>query len=108
MPKVIGFDPEDLGFGGMINYSGSDNNIVLDDVRDGNYPTLSSGNRFIRMDIVNNVSPNYLEVRDLHYLVGNTEYPTVAMTGNSLPVPLVASASSTHSPLYLFATIFCV
>ena len=97
MPKVIGFDPVDLGFGGMINYSGSDNSIVLDDVKDGNYPTLSSGNRFIRMDIVNNVSPNYLEVMDLHYLVGNREYPTVAMSGNSLPVPYVASASSIHS-----------
>lgn len=38
MAKVIGFDPVDLGFGGMINYSGSDNNKVLDDVKDGDYP----------------------------------------------------------------------
>ena len=40
MPKVIGYDPVDLGFGGMINYSGADNNKVLDDVKDGDYPTL--------------------------------------------------------------------
>ncbi len=99
MPKVIGFDPVDLGFGGMINYSGSDNNKVLDDVKDGEYP-LSSGSRFIRMDIVNNVSPNYLEVMDLHYLVNNIEYPTVAMSGHSLPVPYAASASSTHSGIF--------
>ena len=42
MPKVIGYDPVDLGFGGMINYSGADNNKVLDDVKDGDYPTLAT------------------------------------------------------------------
>ena len=41
MPKVIGYDPVDLGYGGMINYSGADNNKVLDDVKDGDYPTLT-------------------------------------------------------------------
>ena len=40
MPKVIGYDPVDLGFGGMINYSGADNNKVLDDVKDGDYPLI--------------------------------------------------------------------
>jgi hypothetical protein len=39
MPKVIGYDPVDLGYGGMINYAGIDNNVVLDEVKDGNYPT---------------------------------------------------------------------
>ena len=40
MPKVIGFNPVDLGFGGMINYSGSNNNKVLADVKGGSYPKL--------------------------------------------------------------------
>lgn len=40
MAKVIGFNPVDLGYGGMKNYSGSDNNKILDDVEDGNYPIL--------------------------------------------------------------------
>jgi len=40
MPKVIGYDPVDLGFGGMINYAGIDNNVVLDDVKDGDYPIV--------------------------------------------------------------------
>ena len=40
MAKVIGFNPVDLGYGGMKNYSGSDNNKVLDDVKDGNYPIV--------------------------------------------------------------------
>ena len=43
MPKVIGYDPVDLGYGGMINYSGADNNKVLDDVKDGDYPTVVVG-----------------------------------------------------------------
>ena len=41
MAKVIGYDPVDLGYGGMVNYSGSDNNKVLDDVKDGNYPSIA-------------------------------------------------------------------
>jgi hypothetical protein len=40
MPKVIGFDPVDLGFGGMTNYSGPDNNKVLAKVKGGSYPRL--------------------------------------------------------------------
>ena len=30
MAKVIGFNPVDLGYGGMKNYSGSDNNKILE------------------------------------------------------------------------------
>ena len=41
MAKVIGYDPVDLGYGGMVNYSGADNNKVLDDVKDGNYPSIT-------------------------------------------------------------------
>jgi len=40
MAKVIGFNPVDLGYGGMKNYSGSDNNKILDDVRDGDFPMV--------------------------------------------------------------------
>ena len=43
MPKVIGFDPVDLGFGGMINYSGKNNNKVLAKVKSGSYPKLLQG-----------------------------------------------------------------
>ena len=43
MPKVIGYDPVDLGFGGIINYAGIDNNVVLDNVKDGDYPTVVAG-----------------------------------------------------------------
>jgi len=43
MPRVIGYDPVDLGFGGIINYAGIDNNVVLDDVKDGDYPTVVAG-----------------------------------------------------------------
>ena len=46
MPKVIGFNPVDLGYGGMKNYSGSDNNKILDDVEDGNYPTIVAGDPY--------------------------------------------------------------
>ena len=46
MAKVIGFNPVDLGYGGMKNYSGSDNNKVLDDVKDGNYPTIVVGDPY--------------------------------------------------------------
>ena len=44
MPKVIGFDPVDLGFGGMINYSGKNNNKVLAKVKGGSYPKLGTPN----------------------------------------------------------------
>jgi len=102
MPKVIGFDPVDLGFGGMINYSGSDNNKVLDDVRDGDYPTLfvPESFRYLRLEIV---TGSYFELTDLRFIASLTRYPTVNMTTNSAPSPLVASASSTHlggSPTY--------
>ena len=40
MPKVIGFNPVDLGFGGMINYSGKNNNKVLAKVKGGSYPKV--------------------------------------------------------------------
>jgi hypothetical protein len=40
MPKVIGFDPVNLGFGGMINYSGPNNNKVLAKVKGGSYPKI--------------------------------------------------------------------
>ena len=59
MPKVIGFDPVDLGFGGMINYSGSDNNIVLDDIRDGNYPTMAiSGMNLVAAQLTRTAADN--------------------------------------------------
>jgi hypothetical protein len=46
MPKVIGFNPVDLGYGGMKNYSGSDNNKILDDVKDGDYPLAPTGDPY--------------------------------------------------------------
>ena len=101
MPKVIGFDPVDLGFGGMINYSGSDNNKVLDDVKDGNYPTLyvPESFRYIRLEIV---TGSYFEVKNLRFIASLTRYPTVNMTSNTLPSPLVASASSVHLSMAQF------
>ena len=93
MPKVIGFDPVDLGFGGMINYSGSDNNKVLDDVKDRDYPTILQSFRYLRLEIV---VASYVEVNDLRFITGLTRYPTVNMTSNTAPSPLVASASDVH------------
>ena len=93
MPKVIGFDPVDLGFGGMKNYSGSDNNIVLADVKDGDYPTILQSFRYLRLEI--DVT-SYVEVNDLRFITGITRYPTVNMTSNTAPSPLVASASDVH------------
>jgi hypothetical protein len=99
MPKVIGFDPVDLGYGGMINYSGSDNNKVLDDVKDGDYPTPGNSFRYIRLEIV---TGSYFEVKNLRFIASLTRYPTVNMTSNTEPSPLVASASSTHLSMAQF------
>ena len=65
MPKVIGYDPVDLGYGGMINYSGADNNKVLDDVKDGNYPAISTDPNYGNVISLMKFEDNYTDDKGL-------------------------------------------
>jgi len=97
MPKVIGYDPVDLGYGGMINYSGSDNNKVLDDVKDGDYPRIpgeaGTAYRYLRWS---SLTSTYLQLLDLRFNDGVTPYPS-NMTSDTSPSPLIASADTYYS-----------
>ena len=65
MAKVIGFDPVDLGYGGMVNYSGIDNNVVLDEVKDGNYPTITTDANWSNVISLMKFEDNYTDDKGL-------------------------------------------
>ena len=65
MAKVIGFDPVDLGYGGMVNYSGADNNKVLDDVKDGDYPAVNSDANWSNVISLMKFEDNYTDDKGL-------------------------------------------
>ena len=65
MPKVIGYDPVDLGYGGMINYSSSDNNKVLDDVKDGDYPSINTDANWSNVISLMKFEDNYTDDKGL-------------------------------------------
>ncbi len=64
---------------------------------DGNGSTPAvSGYRYLRLNMT--AAPNgYPVIADLYWTVGTTDYPTVDMTSNNAPSPLVASASSEYA-----------
>lgn len=59
--------------------------------------TTSTPYRYLRFVVLANGSGSYAEIPELRYLVGATAYPTVNMTNNTSPSPLVASASSYYT-----------
>jgi hypothetical protein len=56
-----------------------------------------TGYRYLRTTVLTNNDGSYAEMQELRYLVGSTAYPTVNMTSNTTPAPLVSSASSSYS-----------
>jgi len=50
--------------------------------------------RYLRIDVSVNNGGNRIEISEIEWFVGTTEYPTVNMTAASAPSPLVASAST--------------
>ena len=50
--------------------------------------------RYLKLDVTDNgASTTYVSLAEMQYYVGATLYPTQTMTSNTLPSPLVASAS---------------
>jgi hypothetical protein len=75
--------------------------------RAGIWPLFPS--RFLRFNVTAVNGDGYLEITDLRFMVGATAFPTVNMTSNILPSPLVASASSSldsaYEAFYAFSTM---
>lgn len=49
--------------------------------------------RYLRIDITDTGSSGFVGIREIKWFVGAAEHPSSAMTSNSAPSPLVASAS---------------
>lgn len=64
--------------------------------------------RYLRLNMTALNGDGYVELERLAYLVGATAYPTVNMTSNSAPSPLVASTNSVlsagYEAFYAFST----
>lgn len=56
--------------------------------------------RYFKLDVTAVDGGSYVQVDELKLFVASTQYPVSAMTGNSAPSPLVASASSELSGNY--------
>jgi hypothetical protein len=104
------------GRGGYIGFArspaaGNASGIWLpDDVasarRNGAWPNIPS--RYLRLNVSALNGDGYVEITDLLFMVGGTTYPTVNMTSDTAPSPLVASASGVlsagYAAFYAFST----
>lgn len=62
------------------------------------YGTAAQTYRYFRLDVSGSDGGTRVRVGDLEIVAGGVDYPTSAMTSNTAPSPLVASASSEDSP----------
>jgi hypothetical protein len=62
--------------------------------KDANVAASTTTYRYLKLDVTDNgASSTYVSLAEMQYYVGATLYPTQTMTSNTLPSPLVASAS---------------
>ena len=90
--QAVSFGPSDASYGTngfFLNFSDA-NNLGLD----ANGTVSTTDYRYLKLDVTGlSGSTTYVSLGELEYFEGTTLYPTQTMTSNTLPSPLVASAS---------------